>query len=65
MTSILLIAGGVLSGVILALKVIAPTTKNTIDDKVLVYAEDVEKVLEGLGAHGTQGINVVEAPKTA
>lgn len=64
LTTILLIAGGVLSGVILALKVIAPLTKNTVDDKILVYAEDVEKVLEGLGgrdAAASQGVTVVQA----
>jgi hypothetical protein len=62
LTSILLIAGGVISGIVLALKVIAPLTKNRIDDAILVYAEDVEKVLEGFGAHGTQGLTVVPAP---
>jgi len=64
--NILLIAGGVLSGVILALKVIAPLTKNTVDDKILVYAEDVEKVLEGIGGHdaaAAQGVTVVPAAK--
>ena len=64
MTSILLIASGVLSGIVLALKVIAPLTANKIDDKVLIYAEDVEKVLEGLGGKANadaQGLTV--APK--
>jgi hypothetical protein len=60
-TSILLIASSVLSGIILALKVIVPLTKNTVDDKILIYAEDVEKVLEGLGGKANadaQGLTV-------
>lgn len=61
LTSILLIAGGVISGIVLALKVIAPLTSNKLDDKILIYAEDVEKVLEGIGARGTQGLDVVKA----
>lgn len=62
--NILLIAGGVLGGVVLALKVIAPLTKTTVDDKILVYAEDVQKVLEGIGGHeaaAAQGVTVVAA----
>lgn len=64
LANILLIASGALAGVIVALKVIAPLTKNTVDDKILVYAEDVEKVLEGLGgrdAAASQGVTVVAA----
>lgn len=64
LATILLIAGGVVSGVVLALKVIAPRTKNTVDDKILIYAEDVEKVLEGLGTNGLPaGVVLAPAPK--
>lgn len=63
LTSILLIAGGVISGIVLALKVIAPLTKTTVDDKILIYAEDVEKVLEGIGGHGVpDGVTIAPAP---
>lgn len=63
-TTILLIVNVVLSGAILVLKVVAPLTKNTVDDHILVYAEDVEKVLEGLGGHeaaADQGLKIVPA----
>ena len=58
-STILLVASGVIAGLIVGLKVIAPLTKNTIDDKVLLYAEDVEKVLEGLGSAPNPGVEVV------
>lgn len=44
----LVIAAGVLAGLVAALKVIAPATKNTTDDKVLQYAEDAESVVADL-----------------
>lgn len=63
LTSILLIASGVISGIVLALKVIAPLTKTSVDDKILVYAEDVEKVLEGIGGHKVPaGVVIAPAP---
>lgn len=39
-----------LTGVVAALKIIAPLTKNTVDDKVLAVAEKVEDVATGLAA---------------
>lgn len=63
-TTILLIANVILTAIVLALKVIAPLTKTTVDDKILIYAEDAEKVLEGLGgakAADAQGIKVLPA----
>jgi hypothetical protein len=59
---ILLYATLVVAGAVAALTVIAPRTKNTVDDKILLYAEDVEKVLEGLGGHeaaAAQNVQVV------
>jgi hypothetical protein len=63
-STILALAGGLVAGVVAALTIIAPRTKNTVDDKILLYAEDVEKVLEGLGgadAAKAQGVSVVKA----
>lgn len=63
LSSILLYAGLFVAGLVAGLKVIAPLTATAIDDKILIYAEDVEKVLEGLGGHGSeaQGVTVVKA----
>lgn len=63
LSTVLLYAGLFVAGIVAGLKVIAPLTKNTVDDKILLYAEDVEKVLEGLGGHGAdaQGVTVVKA----
>lgn len=44
---ILSCAVGVLAGAVVALKVIAPKTKNTVDDKVLERLEALEKMLTG------------------
>jgi len=46
--TVLMVAGGVLAGVVVALKVIAPMTKNKVDDKVLEVAEKAEDVLKPL-----------------
>lgn len=46
MENALLIAAGLLAGIIVGLKVIAPLTKNKVDDKVLEYAEKAESILE-------------------
>lgn len=59
LANILLYAGLFLAGAVAALKVIAPRTNTKIDDKVLIYAEDVEKVLEGLGGAKNPGVEVV------
>lgn len=63
LSSILLYAGLFVAGLVAGLKVIAPLTATAIDDKILIYAEDAEKVLEGLGGHGSeaQGVTVVKA----
>lgn len=45
---ILTYAAAVLSGVILALKVIAPKTKTKVDDKALEYAEKAEGALKAV-----------------
>ena len=42
---ILAFAGGLLSGLVVALKVIAPLTKNKVDDKILEVAEKAEELL--------------------
>lgn len=41
----LAIAGGLIAGIVVALKVIAPLTKNKVDDKALAIAETAEKLL--------------------
>ena len=45
---ILLYLGLFLAGAVAALKVIAPRTATTVDDKVLDVAEKAEAVVEGL-----------------
>lgn len=45
---ILAAVGGVIAGLVVALKVIAPLTKNKVDDKVLEVAEKAEDVLDTL-----------------
>jgi hypothetical protein len=42
---VLALLGGILVGLIAGLKIIAPMTKNTVDDTVLDYAEKAEAVL--------------------
>lgn len=42
----LAIAGGLIAGIVVALKVIAPLTKNKVDDKVLEVAETADKLLK-------------------
>lgn len=37
------------AGLAAGLKIIAPLTKTKVDDKILEYVEDLEKVVEGLG----------------
>jgi len=49
LTTILLYAGIFLGGLVAGLKVIAPLTKTTLDDKALIYGEDAIKFLEALG----------------
>lgn len=44
----LAVLAGVLAGLVVALKAIAPLTKNTVDDKVLDYAEKAESVIDPL-----------------
>lgn len=46
--TVLVFVTGLLAGAIAALKIIAPKTKTTADDKVLAVAEKAEEVLEGL-----------------
>ncbi len=49
MTDILIYAGVFLGGAIAALKVISVRTKTKVDDVLLNYGLDAEKVLEALG----------------
>ncbi len=46
--NILLIASGVLAGGIAALTLIAPRTKNTVDDSVLAKLEALESLIQKL-----------------
>lgn len=43
---VLAVVAAVLGGVIAVLKVVAPMTKTTVDDKALEYAQDAETVVE-------------------
>lgn len=45
--TILVFATGVLAGVVAALKIIAPRTKNKVDDKVEAWAEKGLDLLQG------------------
>jgi hypothetical protein len=45
---VLVAAAGVLAGVVAALKVIAPKTANTVDDKILEVAEQAENFVDPL-----------------
>ncbi len=47
MTELLSIAVGILVGLVAGLKLIAPRTKNTVDDKVLAYADKILGLLPG------------------
>lgn len=49
LANILLYAGLFLGGALAGLKVIAPLTKNKVDDKVLLYGEEAVELLEKLG----------------
>ncbi len=46
--NILLVAGGVLGGVVFALKVIAPMTATKVDDEVLARLAALEEMLKKL-----------------
>lgn len=48
--NVLLIAGGVLAGLVVGLKVIAPITATTKDDEVLARLEALEALLKKLTA---------------
>lgn len=48
MDLVIAVIAGILAGVIAALTIIAPRTKNTVDDKVLEVAKQVEPFVEGL-----------------
>jgi xanthosine utilization system XapX-like protein len=62
---ILSIGAGLLVGIVAALKLIAPRTKNTVDDKVLAYADKVLGLLPGSVKGAVEaGKDKVEADKT-
>jgi len=46
--NILLVASGVLAGVVVGLKVIAPLTANKVDDEVLARLEALEELIKKL-----------------
>lgn len=48
MSLVIAVVAGVLVGAIAALKIIAPLTKTTLDDKALEYAEKAEAIVEPL-----------------
>jgi hypothetical protein len=48
MTLVIAIVAGVLVGVVAALKIVAPLTKTTVDDKALELAEKAEAVVESI-----------------
>lgn len=43
-----MVAAALVAGAVVGLKVIAPLTKNTIDDEVLKRLETLEQILKGL-----------------
>lgn len=45
---VLAVAGGLVAGVVVGLKVIAPRTSTTVDDELLARLEKLEKLLLGL-----------------
>jgi hypothetical protein len=47
-TTVLLYLGLFLAGLVAGLKVVAPLTKTTVDDKILDVAEKAEAVVVGL-----------------
>ena len=49
LANILLYAGLFVGGLIAGLKVVAPLTKNKVDDKILYYGEEAVELLEKLG----------------
>ncbi len=46
LTTVLLVLSGVLGGIVLALRVIAPLTKTKVDDDALALAEKAEAVVD-------------------
>jgi hypothetical protein len=49
LATILVFITGLLTGIVAGLKIIAPRTKTTVDDKVLAGAEKALDVATGLG----------------
>lgn len=49
LADILIYAALFLAGGVAALKIVAPRTKNKVDDAILHYGEEAEKVLASLG----------------
>lgn len=45
LTLLLAVAGALVAGAVVALKVIAPRTKNTVDDEILKRLEALEALL--------------------
>ena len=46
--TILMVAGALVAGAVIGLKVIAPRTATTVDDRVLARLEVLENLLKGL-----------------
>jgi len=62
LSHVLTAAVAVLVGVVGALRVIAPMTKNTVDDEVLERLEQLEAVVHSLGLDGQPAS---DAPKAS
>lgn len=48
METVLIVLAGLLVGAVAALKVFAPKTKNTVDDRLLAKLEQLEALVKGL-----------------
>lgn len=57
-SDVLIYVGLFLAGGVAALKVIAPRTKNTVDDAALHYGEVAVEVLKGLGVEVPDGVDI-------
>jgi hypothetical protein len=55
-------ASALLAGAILALKVIAPLTSNTVDDSVLERLEQLEGIVQSLHLDGSPSVDPAAAP---
>jgi hypothetical protein len=47
-TLVFAVAGGLVAGIVVALKIIAPLTKTTVDDQALAIAEKIKALADAL-----------------